>query len=308
MKKSNLAIFLLLFLCIQGYSQKISLSFNPPTDYEYSTEFDIQSTVNQTIMGIERRVNVSIVMNIHSYVIESNPEYCVVQLQYKKFSIESSDAFVSFTIDSESKSDDPASLIFRSLIDKSFFVSFDRSGEVIDIKGLNSIISDILEGLDPQNPMYAVYEKTLEESFGVNNLRQNFQQLSVAFPSYPVGLNDSWNFSLNSKTTDFDVEMYSTASIKSIGPENVIIQNNSTIVSSHNDSLEIQGMKGKIDMTGSSLSEIQIDPETGLTKSGVVTQEISGDLILQTDEILENEFIIPMKIYSRIRVQNVINQ
>ena len=305
MKKSIFVVYLLVIFAFPGFSQKIILNFNPPLESKYSTEFDIQSTVQQTIMGIEQTIKVNMLMIMDSHVVESESNYSLIKVQYKKFSIESSDAFVSFAIDSETKDENPANLIFRSLIDKSFFVKFDRSGEVIEIIGLDEIIADILKGIDPSDPIYEGYKKTLEESFGVNNLRQNFQQLSVAFPSYEVGTGDTWNYNLNSKATNFDVQMYNVATIKSIDTDNVIIQNNSTIISSHSDSMEIQGMKGKIDMTGSSISEIYINPETGLTKSGVVTQEIEGDLILITEETGEEEIKIPMKIYSRIRVKNI---
>jgi len=307
MKKSSLLSLLFIFLYLNGFSQKQILSFNPPVGFEYSTEFDIQSTLTQTITGIDRTVNVNMIMMMDSHVMESNPDFCRIKMQYKKFSIESSDAFISFTIDSETKEAKPESLIFRSLIDKSFYAKFNRSGEVIEIEGLDRIISDILENFDPEDPIFEAYRKTLEESFGVNNLRQNFQQLSVAFPSYAVGLNDSWDFNLNSKATEFDVQSYSVASIKSISPGNIIIQNNSTIVSSHKDTLDVQGMKGRIEMVGSSIAEIQIDPETGLTKSGIVKQEIEGDLFLIIDESTESEFIIPMKISSRILMENIVH-
>lgn len=307
MKKSILLSFLFIILYLNGFSQKQILSFNPPVDLKYSTEFDIQSILTQTITGIDRTVNVNMIMILDSYVMESYPDFCRIKMQYKKFSIESSDAFVSFAIDSETKEDSPESLIFQSLIAKSFYVSFNKYGEVIEIEGLDRIISEILMNFDPQDPIIDAYRKTLEESFGVNRLKQNFQQLYVAFPSYAVGLNDSWDFNLNSKATDFDVQSFNVASIKTISPRNIIIQNNSTIVSSHNDSLEVQGMRGKIEMEGYSIAEIHIDPETGLTKSGIVKQEIAGDLFLKIDKFSENEFIIPMKISSRIRVENSVH-
>lgn len=305
MKKSIFVVYLLVIFIFPGFSQKLILNFNPPLEARYSTEFDIQSTIQQTIMGINQTIKVNMFMIMDSHVVESESNYSLIKVQYKKFSIESSNAFVSFSIDSETKDENPANQIFRSLIDKSFFVKFDRSGEVIEINGLDQIISDILKGIDPEDPIYEGYKKTMEESFGVNNLRQNFQQLSVAFPSYEVSTGDSWNFNLNSKTANFDVQMYNVATIKSISPDNVIIQNNSTIISSYTDSMDVQGMRGKIDMVGSSISEIHINPETGLTKSGVVTQEIKGNLIIITKEE-ESEIKIPMQIYSRIRVKNIL--
>ena len=66
-------------------------------------------------------------------------------------------------------------------------------------------------------------------------------------------------------------------------------------------------MEGHITMTGSQVSELQINPKNGLTKSGVVTQKIEGELKLANKDISEDEFLIPMIISSKIQVINTIS-
>ncbi len=305
MKKTVLLV-LILTVTSGLFSQSLILKFAPPVETKYSTEFDIVSTVNQVIMGIEQAVEVNMLMLINSKIIESTSEYSLIELSYKRFSIKTSNAMVSFVIDSHIKDDNPANSIFKSLIDKIFYIKIDKAGEVIDIEGLDQIISEIIKGVNPDDPLIESYRKTLNENFGANSLKQNFQHFSALFPDYSVGVGDSWNFNLNSKATEFDTQIFNTATIKSISSNNVIIQINSIIVSSGDNSMEIQGMKGHIEMTGSQVSEIQINPISGLTKSGVVTQKIEGELKLSSIENNEEEFLIPMIISSKIQITNTI--
>ena len=305
MKKSILLVIYLL-IASNLFSQKLILSFNLPVGTKYSTEFDILSTVNQIIMGIEQDAKINMLLLIDSEVVESTSEYSLVELSYKKFSIETSNAIFSFTINSHGKDANPSNSIYRSILDKSFFVKINEAGEIIDIEGLNQIILEILEEIPPEDPLFENYKKTLVESFGENSLKQNYQQFSAVFPDYEVGVNDNWNFNSSSKATEFEAQIFNTATIKSISASTIIIQINSIIESTGEEQLEIEGMKGQITMTGSQVSEIHINPSTGLSKSGVVNQKIGGELKLTSIENKEEVFLIPMKITSKIQIKNSI--
>ncbi len=305
MKKSILLVIYVL-VASNLFSQKLILSFNLPVGTKYSTEFDILSTVNQIIMGIEQEAKINMLLLIDSEVVESNSEYNLVEVSYKKFSIETSNAMFSFSIDSHGKDDNPSNSIYRSVIDKSFFVKINKSGEIINIEGLNQIIMKIIEEIPPEDPLFENYKKTLVESFGENSLKQNYQQFSAVFPDNEVGVNDNWNFNSSSKATEFETQIFNTATVKSITASTIIVQINSIIASTGEEQMEMEGMKGQITLTGSQVSEIHINPSTGMSKSGVVNQKIEGELKLTSIENQEETFSIPMKISSKIQIKNSI--
>ena len=310
MKKGYHAFFpaLILFLSYQVVSgQKIKLEFNPPVGAEYISEYDIQSSIDQTIMGIDQNVKAKTYMVIHSRITDKTEDYCLVEMKYKRLAVETSTAFLSMVIDSEEENEDnPVNRALKAMIDQVFTAKIGPDGVIINLDGMESMIEKIMSEIQINDKIGSQYRQLLDQSFGKDNLIQNMGMVSAGFPDYEIEKGSEWSYEQMVSASEFVFQLNTTAGLQDFNEKEARIIMRSEMNTPQNRDLEIQGIKARMALKGSQVGEINVDIETGISKSSFLTQNIDGMVELKMNENGTDTMTIPMKINSSIHVKTEI--
>jgi len=310
MKKGFCAFFsvLILFLVsIAGYSQKVKFEFNPPVGLEYISEYDIQSSIDQTVMGIDQNVQSKTFMVIHSKVLDNNAEFCVLEMQYKRLAVETSTAFFSMIIDSEEMDEENSvNAALRALTNEAFVMKIGRNGSILSIEGIESLIEKMASVIPEEDKGREQYMEILYQSFGKDNLVQNLVQVSPKFPDYKIGKGEEWIYSQTVSASEFVFHLETIASLQGFEGKDAKIIMKSEMKTPPNNIIKMQGMNAVMALAGMQVGEINVNSKTGIVSSSILSQDINGIVeINMKDNGMEN-MRIPMKIKSSIHMKTEI--
>lgn len=266
------------------------------------TEFFSKSVIDQEVMGIQQSIEMNMDMVLEGSVLNKENGKTRIAYIYKKMSVSSNSAMFSLALNSEGDQSDPGNQLLHSLTGKEFITIMDRSGRVTEITGVDKLIEEVIADFPNTSMEAQAYRQTLKETFGGESFSQNIEQLAAYYPDYKLGVGDTWVYENSVNLPQLEMKMINNATLKSIGSESVIIQINTLLQSPENNTLDVQGMKGTMKLEGSQLSEIKVDPKTGIVKEGVVTQEINGEIRMEMNDGGGEPLVIPMLIKSKIEM------
>ena len=301
MKKIFVLSLLYAFFEGSAFTQQADLRYRLKPGMEFTTETSLHTSMVQKVMGIDQEIIMDMSYVLSSHVRDYNNGIYTLGYQYKKLKINTKSTMFAVEIDTEGPPS-PQNNMMKVLTDKPFSVRMDERGRITDVKGIGDLISgiDTLSGIDAETRQN--YKLSMEETFGRESFIQNMEQASVIYPSHPVSTGESWNYDYSTTSSNIILRIHNTATLKEITRNAILIRINSRIDTPPNDSINISGSTGHISMSGYQISEVRLDPSTGLITESNVSQEIRGKLILndlpESDEPME----IPMTMTSKFNV------
>ncbi|MGC9342407.1 MAG: DUF6263 family protein [Bacteroidales bacterium] len=300
-RKILLNITVFLFLTSGIYSQeKILLRFNPQEGLSYISEYDMNTVIDQEFMGIDQQIRMNMLMRTETRVEESSDLENLLSMSYERLAIETVTPMTSLSIDTDANDDQPGIEYLRLMTKKNFEITVNKLGEIESVEGLEKIISEITEKIEQDNPAAQSYKNTLDDAFGVDNIKNNFRQTTPAYPENEVGIGDKWSYDQLTRTAQFEFKTRNTSEIKDIKANLVLIQTNSSIETPGNKTIQIEGITANVTMKGNQVAEVSVDRVSGVPLKGVIKQDIAGELILDMSDQGMQYMNVPMKISTRI--------
>jgi hypothetical protein len=301
---------LLIILCFLSHffsvsaQEKIYLQFNPQKGLIYITDYVMNTIIDQEIMGIDQQIQMNMLMQTETQVEESSKEKNILSMGYKRLAIETVTPMTSLTIDTDSEDVQPGTEYLQMMTGKKFSIIVNSRGEIVNIEGLEQIITDITNNIREDNPVVQSYKNTLNDAFGEENIKNYFGQTTPVYPDYKVGIGDSWTYDQMAATAQFEFMTENISVIKDIKPEYILIQTNSSIHTPESGTIQIEGIQAKLTMKGNQVGEIIINAESGIPIEGIIKQDIIGELILDMSEQGMQDMKVPMKISTRIEFKS----
>lgn len=303
--KYSIVFLLLLGSYSLSAQNKIQLQFYPGEGLVYVTNYDMQTVIDQEFMGINQQIRMNMLMQTETLVEKSSKEENVLSMSYKRLAIETLTPMASLTIDSGSDDDQAGTEYLKLMTGKKFRIIVNSRGEIITIEGLEQIIADITSNIHDDNPAVQSYKNTLNDAFGVENIKNYFGQTTPLYPDHIVGIGESWTYEQQTSTAQFDFRMENTSVIKDLKPGLALIQTNSTIGTTGQGTIQIEGITAQVNMKGNQVAEINVETSSGIPLEGVIKQEIAGQLILNMSDQGVQNMSVPMKISTRIEFKAV---
>lgn len=302
---------ILILLIFSGFfipvlsQNKTLLEYKPPRGMKFLTFYQIQNINEQEVMGIDQRVEMNSVIETESIVQESNENTTLLSISYKRILIETTSPSVDFSIDTDAEEDQPGIKYLKALTGKPFRVLIKRNGEIINITGLEEVMSKIITEVDTNASVFSQFKNTINTFFDKEQIKNNLTQMNPVFPDTRVGIGDTWNYQLSSLAGQFEFISSNTSKLIDMKNEKVILQINSRLSIPEKLSMDLQGVNAIVDLSGTEVAEITIDKNTGLTTEGIKKQNINAIMHLDMSDSGQRDIEIPMKIKTSTEI-NVI--
>jgi len=292
-------IFNLLLLSIALTScqaQKADLTLNLENGKEYRQVTNSKATIIQDINGQKMNMVMTIKGGMSYKVVSVNPSDYDLEVKYESLSMimELPQGKMEFSSEKNDEQDIFSTLLSK-MIGNTFNVKMAKNGKILEVKNIESRIESLFEDFThiPENQL-AQLKAQMTKAYGAEAFKGNIEMVTAIFPDNPVNKGDKWTIKTNLES-GMAALMTTEYEFTDLGSDYAMIKGNSVIETEDKDAyIESNGMPMKYDLTGSMISEIKVDKETGWIIEANINQEIKGDAYIKGNPQLPNGMKIPM--------------
>ncbi|MCP4459127.1 MAG: hypothetical protein GY816_14055 [Cytophagales bacterium] len=265
---------LLLFLIGVSASAQIDLRYDLKKGQLFKVATIVEQNVEQNMMGTEVEVKQKFTMGISYEVTNASDGIFDMKCTYYRVAFESSAMGMEVNYNSENPpSTIPAAALgFAALIGKSFMMKFKATGEVVQITGFETMIEEMINGMELPDEERATTKELLNGQFGGEELTKTMEQSFKFFPSSgEANKGDKWSISTtlgmyamditnNYVLMDYD-KRTATITVESEIEKSTFSQNT--------DGMEME-------MSGSQTGQMIIDRKSGMLISAKINQDLTA--------------------------------
>lgn len=292
--KYILAAIILIF---SANEKKADLGLNLKTGETYSQIYISNTSITQTVYGMEQVIKMDITGGMDFYVNENLGESYLMSASYSSLIMKMNTPMGEMLFSSESEGVDVFSTLIKTMIGKEFTLEMSRDGTISRIENLDNIFKGMFESF-PQltEPQKQQILTQLRQAYGEKSFKGNIEMITAIFPNKEVKVGEKWENSvkLESGMSGF---MNNTFTLVDLNSDAIIIEGTSQISTEDKDAyVDVNGMPTRYNLTGKMQSSYKLDPESNWVVEGKIEQEISGDAQIKDSPNLPGGITIPMVI------------
>ena len=295
----------ILALAFAPMAKKIDLQFKLEKGKTYTQNIVMTTVTKQTIADTEQIINQSAGTVTKMELKETGTDANTYTMWYENISMgidQGNGMQQKFNSDtSQLVSIDPMSKILSSLTGRKFEANIDLSGKIIEVKGLEEIITEATSSLGDQAGMIG---EQMSAGFGDSGLAKNMEMLTAIMPGEPVKMGSTWT-NTQFTASGLPLIVHNTFTLKSVDNGIAVIDLTANItVDPDEGSSELQGMKATYFMEGSRSGTIQMDVKTGFVNSAEIIDKIIGSISIEANAQMPEGMMIPIEMNSNTTVSS----
>ena len=206
MKKNRISIIcsvVFAFVCVtltqcgggSSSGEKIELKLNLTKGQVFSLEMSTDQEISQKIMGRRMDINQQIKLTFDFKVLEADDTGYNIEVVYKGVAYHMEGPTGTVSYDSEDPPDVVPQLAkgFEALVGQSFTMELSPKGDVLDVSGVDLIVSRMVDNLNlPSGAQKDMIKNQMQQQFGDESLISSMEGVMSIYPEKPVGIGDSW--------------------------------------------------------------------------------------------------------------------
>lgn len=304
--RTILTLIIAIIFTTFSQAQNANLRLNLKIGETYKQKSISKSTIIQEING----QNINMVMTINGttsfYVDAIIDEAYKMDVKFVYLSMTMEMPQVTMEFNSEKNdSNDIFSSIFAAMIDRTFEVRMNKSGKITDIKNVESLWENVINKFDKLPETQKEQMKTqIMKAYGAEALKGNIEMVTAMYPDKKVKKGDKWT--INTKLeSGMAGNMTSEYEFVNRTSDHVFIKGISSIATEDKDAyIETNGMPMRYDLTGSMVSDIKVDRNSGWIIEAAIKQEIKGNTFIKENPQMPNGMKIPMTMITDMVITN----
>ena len=268
---------LLCFFTLWSVSGQNLLQYDLDVGDSFTIDQEAKQVITQEISGMKQIINNDIIGAMHFKVVQSEPDYLVMEMSFKKIKMTMSSPSLGelMSMDTTSETDDMMSLLMRGAIDQPVTIYMYRNGKINEVTGGDKLIENMFKNAGMTQPELINASKAqMEKQFGTKALTNSFEQMTFLFSEDEVNVNDTW-----SNEYFGDLNAKNTWTLSSIEGDNYYINGTADIaMKTTNDSVTM-------DLSGTQNTVVKGSLKTGVMVELLVNNECKGNSSINGMEI-----------------------
>lgn len=284
--KKLFASIILSALVLTAAAQQYDLKLNLKKGQRYTQSMFMDLDMTESISG--QGINVSSKMQFdfkqEVKAINANGDI-VMESEYSRIIMTVDAMGQKMSYDSQAKDTSSSADVmktytktFSKIMGKKFSVTMTPKGKVVAVKGLKEILEAMKTGKED-----ATAQKLLESTLDEKKISSNFESSYHIFPDNPVKVGDSWT-QQSSVESMFPMDIKTGYTLKEVnnGVAKITASGDFTM---KKDDYEANGMKMKVDFTGTYAGTYDLDVKTGISQKGIIAMPMKGTMELMGMEV-----------------------
>lgn len=298
MKKTRLLLLAFVAFAFTNPPADVKLEYVFKVGDEYTWVQSTKQSIKQSIMGMDQNVQNDYDGEFKLKVAELTSTGAKIETQFTKLKNTMASPQGNTVMDSEGSPDKMEDKIFKSLMNKPFFIFMNKSGKVEKLENIENIWSG-LKDLDLDEAAQAAMKQSLEQLMGESALKGSFEQAFVSYPDKKVKQGDTWKVQ-TSPPMNFPITVENTWTLAKM-TGNVANLTADGVYTTNDKSQTITlpgGFKAKVDLNGKQAMKSTVDSKTGWPSKLDVISELKGKMVLLAGGQIPEDMDIPMEILS----------
>lgn len=302
-------IFTLIFTSIiftSCYSQSANLSLRLKNGKKYKQITNSKATIIQEVNGQKMNIVMTISGTMIFLVKTINENGYEMDTKFEKLSMSMQMPQGTMEFNSEKNdANDIFSTILAAMKDKTFKVTMSKSGKITEVKNVEALWGTALNQFEQLSEEQKEQIKAqIMKAYGADALKGNLEMVTAIFPDKPVNKGDKWTIDTKLES-GMSAKMSTNYEFADLTSDYALIKGNSVIETADKDAyIESNGMPLKYDFTGSMISEIKVDKNTGWIIEAKINQEIKGDAYIKENPQMPEGMKIPMTMLNEMVITN----
>jgi hypothetical protein len=258
----------------------------------------------QKFGGQEIKISIAMKMKMAFEVKESQNDSYTMEVKFKEMiATVGVPGMQNISFDSNTSEDVATQAnigpIFKAIIDKPFETVMTKTGKVRSVKGLDKFMEAMLGAFGEDVPEET--RRQMIEQFGSQfseeALKSQLEQSTGYFPDKPVGIGDTWNTKVATKSSNFTINIEIKSTLKSIEDNVVGLAIDGIVSTPEGYEMDINGAKAKASLKGSQKGTFKLNKDTGWVISSDMIMNFNGDI-----EVMGMK--VPVYVASTIQITN----
>lgn len=241
--------------------------YNLKVGDKFTASAEITQTVEQDLMGQSQTTNQTI-LNVDEYEVMSfeNGIYRLKSTGIRR-KVKMSGAL---DLEMDSDAEGPVNLAMSALTGKSFYMKMDRYGKVIELENFDNYKEEV--GADFEGTMLEGQKDLILKELQEKTIKTSFE---IYFNLYAPGKRKTWEAEYEMTVNNLPIAVATSYARK--GAKKIAATGKMTLTGE----IEIQGAVMTADLSGTQLTNYQLDKKTGLPTKVETNQDLSGEMKLQ---------------------------
>ena len=298
----NLLFIILIFSFSCNATSKHNLGLNLETGKVYFQNYSMETNINQEIQGQNIDMKMTAKSKVRYTVLQELDEYYEMEVKYDNLIMEMQTPYGPMEFNSEKNDpNDIFSRILSSMIKHSFMIKMNFNGTIREVKNIDKLFESVFEEFPNLPEMQkAQVEAQLQNAYGEKAFKGNFEMVTAIFPDKEVAVNESWENQIQLES-GMSAKMNNKYTLLEYTKDYAVISGNSVTETEDKDAyVPVNGMPTRYDLSGTMISTIKIDSNTGWTIEANINQELGGNVEIKDNPNLPGGMTIPMKMKNKM--------
>lgn len=278
---------------VERYELKYALS----EGFTSSIETVLNQTLVQEFMGFPQTVQQTQGIEYLFEVTDVNPDGDITaRVTYKALWTETVTEEKTASYDSR-KNNEMIPIEFSAndaLVGKSFFIFFNKQGEIRSVNGLKELYDEIAGSFAALgSDMQEVLLLSLNSFISEKAIVESMKHLLYIYPVKTVAQNEAW-ITIYYLTRTYPMDITSRWTLKSYDSSQAVLDVKSILATPKGAQIIVSDMNVAVVIDGQQAGEVITDPETGWLISAVYLQRLRGQMSAP-------DMVIPVTVSSEIR-------
>lgn len=301
-----IALLLMLGLVSCTVDSRLNMKFTPKVGDVYHINIIMDQEIKQTVSGQDSTINQKLGFGFSLTAREADEAGNTwVDVKYEWVQLDQKSDMGNVVYDSRNPTneDNPLATGFKVLVGKGYSMKISPDGEVLEVTGIDTMISDILKEIGvTDEQLIAQMEQQFKEKYSTDSLKEQAGNMVINFPDEPIEIGDSWTSTVSSSSL-VPVNVETTYTLTSYENELATV-NVVSVISQDAEGAEtnLGPYKVRYNLSGTQEGTITVDTKTGWSVNSTIDQAIAGDM---TMIINDQEILVPMSITSHVTVEMI---
>jgi hypothetical protein len=298
--KAFLSILLMIVVLAPCKAQKVKPALNLVKGETYNTISAVSSSIEQTFNGSVTGYTIKSSAKTAFKVVDIKDTVYNMEVSYVSIGmdVQSPNGEINFSSDKKDAQDIPSQLL-AAMVNKPFLVTLSKSGKVLSVENIGKIMTTVFNSMKLDTAQAAQLKTQFMQSFGEQAFKGTLEQELAIYPNVKVAKADKWV--VNTKLLSvMEANIQTVYQLQDITDAYYLIHGDAKITTIDKDKVSrINDMPVKYNLTGTLLSDIKADKNTGWIIQAILVQDMAGELKILDNPKLPGGTTMPMKIHSQ---------
>ncbi len=269
------------------------ITYNLKKGQTYPQNQLVTSEQSQVINGAPQDITTIVKTKSDYLVTDIIDDVYHIQIMVNSMSTTTKTPMGSQIMDSEGALSNPMNKLLSNIIENPIKITMNNKGEILTFDN-SAQLNNMTKEIDLPELQLAQLEAAMKDQMSAEKQMATYNLLTKIFPENEINVGDTWEKAATINSIS-QFETVTTFQLDSVTEDFYIITAKADIKSPEDASMDMMGLKAKVDLAGPLTATYSVNKNTGWINNAKTEQQLDGSMTVEKSEMMPQEMKITMK-------------